>query len=66
MSDTLEKFEKLSLTLKKVHEREKSEKYDVHAKMIFNGKVTASEITDRNIFFAVDSVLKKLLHSAEN
>jgi len=63
MSDTAVKFENLSLSMKRVHEREKSEKYELHAKLVANGKVTASEITDRNLFFAVDAVLKKLLTS---
>ena len=61
MSDTVNKFEKLILTMKKVHEREKSEKYELHAKMIANGNVTASEVTERNLFFAVDSALKKVM-----
>lgn len=61
MSDTIEGFEKLSLTMKKVHEREKSEKYEIHAKLLANGKVTASNVTDRNLFVVIDSVLKKLM-----
>lgn len=56
------KLENLHITLKPVHEREKSEKYEVHAKIIDNGKVYASETTDRNLFVAVDNVLKKIVN----
>ena len=59
------KMEKLHITLKPVHEREKSEKYEVHAKLLNNGKVFVSEITDRNLFVAVDSVLQKLTNELD-
>jgi len=58
-------MELLHITLKAVHEREKSEKYEVHAKVIDGGKVYASEITDRNLFVAVDSVLKKVVNEMD-
>jgi ribosome-associated translation inhibitor RaiA len=51
----------LHLTLKTVHEREKSEKYEIHAKVIDDGKVYPSEVTDRNLFVAVDDSLKKIV-----
>jgi ribosome-associated translation inhibitor RaiA len=51
----------LHVTLKKVHEREKSEKYEVHAKITDNGKMYVSEFTDRNLLSVFDTVLKKLL-----
>ena len=51
----------LHITLKPIHEREKSEKYEVHAKVVDDGKVYASEAVDRNLFVAVDQVLKKLV-----
>lgn len=56
------KMQTLHITLKPVHEREKSEKYEVHAQVVDNGKVYSSEITDRNLFVAVDSVLKKIVN----
>lgn len=59
------KMEKLHITLKPVHEREKSEKYEVHAKVVDNGKVYSSEITERNLFVAVDSVLKKIVNEID-
>lgn len=59
-SEKCKKFEKLSVTLKKVHKREKSEKYELHAKVSDGGKDYNAEITDRNLFFVLDSVLKKV------
>lgn len=59
-SERCSKFEKLSVNMKTVHEREKSEKYELHAKLLDNGNPSTSEVTDRNLFFALDSVLKKI------
>jgi len=59
-SERCKKFEKLTLTLKTVHKKEKSEKYELHAKVADGGKDYNAEITERNLFFALDTVLKKL------
>lgn len=59
-ADQLKNYESLELRLKQVHKTETSEKFELHAKLLFDGKVEASEVTDRNIFVAVDSALKKL------
>lgn len=60
MSDLSSNFEKLSLTLKSVHETEASRKYDIKAKLLDNGKPYNSQTVDRNLFVAVDNALKKL------
>ena len=60
MSDNSSTFEKLHITMKPVHATEKSEKYEVHAHMIDSGKPYVSEVTDRNLFVAIDLVLKKI------
>ena len=65
IAELTKKLVKLHLTLKPVHEREKSEKYEVHAKVVDDGKVYASEVTDRNLFVAVDSVLKKIVNELD-
>ena len=59
------KLEKLHITLKPVHEREKSEKYDIHAKLLDNGKVYVSHFIDRNLFTAVDTALEKLANELD-
>jgi hypothetical protein len=53
-------FEKLHLVAKEIHKTENSEKYELHAKAIIAGKTFTSEITEFNLFVAVDQVLKKL------
>lgn len=65
IGELAKRLEILHITLKPVHEREKSEKYEVHAKIIDDGKVYASEITDRNLFAAIDNVLKKIVNEMD-
>lgn len=65
ISELANKMGTLHITLKPVHEREKSEKYEVHAKVTDNGKVYASEVTERNLFAAVDNVLKKIVNEMD-
>jgi len=65
MSDRAKNFENLKLTMKPVHEREKSELYEVKGYLFFGGQPTVAEETDRNLFFAIDKVLKRLEESLE-
>ena len=60
MSDLVSSFERLHITVKAVHATEKSEKYEIHSRLINRGKPTVSEVTDRNLFVAIDDSLKKL------
>lgn len=53
-------FEKLSLKMKLVHVKEKSEKYELKGMILDGGKRYNSEITDRNLFFAIDKVFKNI------
>ena len=62
MSDIAKKFESLHVTMKPVHETEKSEKYEIHAKLLDNGKPFVSEVVERNLFVAVDNALKKIVN----
>jgi|TARA_B100001964_G_scaffold115090_1_gene128327 ribosome-associated translation inhibitor RaiA len=62
LSEISEKFEKLSVTMKPVHETEKSSKYEIHIKLINDGKPIVSEVVERNLFVAVDSALKKIVN----
>ena len=59
------KFERLHITLKSVHEREKSEKCDIHAKLNDGGKAYNTHVTERNIFVAIDSALEKLTNELD-
>lgn len=53
-------IESLKINLKIVHETEKSKKYELHGKVINNGKVETAEHTDRNLFFTIDKILASL------
>ena len=65
LSSRCKKMEKLHVTMKKIHEREKGEKYDIHAKIIDNGKVYTSQVVDRNLIAAIDEALEKLTRELE-
>ena len=59
-SEIVPGFESLSIHMKPVHETEGSKKFEVTAKVIGAGKHFNSSIIDRNLFVAVDIVLKKI------
>lgn len=60
-TDRLSAFESLTLTMKQIHGSENhSGSFEVHAKVLFNGKSQHSDTTDHNLFFGVDQVLKSL------
>lgn len=61
LSDTVQGFEGITVTLKFVHRTEGSEKYEFHAKALLKGSAVATEVVDRNLFVGLDDVLKKLL-----
>ena len=60
ISELAKKFERLHITMKAVHEKEKSEKYEIHAKLLDNGKPFLAIVVERNLFVAVDEALKKV------
>ena len=61
MNEKAKNFEKLSLTMKLVHAKEKGEKYELHAKLLDNGQPITSSTTERNLFVGIDSVLKSVI-----
>ena len=63
MSDRFSDFEKLQLHVKTVRVKEKSEIYEMHAKMLRGGDIIVGDATDRNLFVAVDVSLKGIMNS---
>ena len=53
-------FEKLTLHLKGVHQKEKSSKFQVNGMLVKDNKQYNSESTNFNLFFAVNDVLDNL------
>jgi len=53
-------FQKLKLNMKPIHESEHSGWYELRAMLVDNGKNYNAEYTDRNLYFAVDKVMKKI------
>jgi ribosome-associated translation inhibitor RaiA len=62
-NDRLQNFQKFSLHVKKVHNNEENPLFELHGHIIDNGKTYAAEIAERNLFIAVDTVMKKLENS---
>jgi ribosome-associated translation inhibitor RaiA len=54
------KLESVKIRMKRVHEQERSEKYEMHATLLDNGKLHTATVTERNLFTALDAALKKL------
>ena len=65
IAELAEKEVMLHVTLKLIHEREKSEIYDIHAKVADGGKVYASHVTDRNLLIAVDKAFQKIINEMD-
>lgn len=65
INELAKNMESLHITLKPVHQREKSEKYEIHAKVIDNGKVYLSKVTERNLLAALDKALNKVIHEMD-
>lgn len=59
-SEQNEDFQKLHVTMKPIHEREKGEKYEIHGRLQVNGHSLSAEMVDRNLFYCLDKVMKKL------
>ena len=55
-------FENLTLRMKKVHAQVHSEKYEIHASVIDNGKLFTSTTTQKDLFLAIDEAIKKIEH----
>ena len=56
------KFQKLMLKMKKVHAQVHSEKYEIHASVMDNGRLYTSTTTDKNLIGATDLALAKIEH----
>ncbi len=65
ISELAKKTANLHITMKRIHEREKSEIYDIHAKLTDGGTVYASHVTDRNLIVAIDKALEKVIHEMD-
>ena len=63
-SQRIPNFERIRVIMKPVHEREHSEKYEIHAHLTVGGNPFIAEDTDRNLFFVLDNVLRRVEESA--
>lgn len=59
LSGISSKFEKLSVAVK-FDDTDGTKRYEVHAKLMNDGKPFAAEVAEKNLFVAVDNALKKI------
>jgi len=64
MSDSLTDFEHLTVTVKEIHGTPHP-KMELHAKVLVKAKPFSASVTDRNLFVAMDSSLKKVMAQLE-
>lgn len=62
-NERLDNLQSFSLNMKKVHENEENAIFELHGNVTDNGKTHSAEITDRNLFVAVDGIMRKLENS---
>ena len=62
IQEKADNFEGFTLTCKNVHT---DNKFELHAKVVDNGKVLTSQVTDFNLFYTLDKVLKGI-HSQQD
>lgn len=65
IAELTKKLETLHITLKPIHKTEKSEKYEIHIKIIGDGRVFASKAIGRNLLVVVDTALKKIVNELD-
>ena len=58
-------FKKLHITLKEVHKKEKSQKFQVNALLEIKNDIFESESTHYNLFFTINEVLDRLKKQVE-
>ena len=65
IEELAEKTANLHITLKLVHERERSEIYEIRVKVTDGGKIYASHASGRNLFIAIDKALQKVINEMD-
>jgi ribosome-associated translation inhibitor RaiA len=62
ISDKVGAIDNLTMTVKPIHKspNEENSKYELHVRLTVKGKVYSTELTDFNLFVAIDSAMKKI------
>lgn len=62
ITELVDDFKGIKVNMKKVHETEGSEKFEIKASLEAEKNHNA-EVTERNLYVGIDNVLKKLINS---
>ena len=62
MSNSVKDFQNLTITLKPVHG---GGKFELHSKLLDGSNPLTSEVTDFNLFYALDKSLNKIMNSLD-
>jgi len=60
ISDLHPGFERLVITLKPVQKTDSGSKFEIQARCALKGQQHAADVTERNLFIALDGALKRL------
>lgn len=61
IQESCKNFEKITVILKEIHKVENNSKHEIHVKVQDAGAMYSAEVVDKNMYVALDSVLKKIL-----
>jgi len=61
IQENCKNFQGITVILKEIHKVENTAKNELHVKVLDDGKAFSSEVVDKNLFVALDSVLRKVL-----
>ena len=59
-SENYSDYESLKITMKPIHKIEENQKFEINTEATKGGKQHSCNVTDKNLFFAIDSSLKKV------
>ena len=54
-------FETITVILREIHKIDNNAKNEIHVKVLDDGKAFSAEVVDKNLFVALDAVLRKVL-----
>jgi hypothetical protein len=60
LQDMVEGFERLKIHLKPIHKTEQNMNHELHAELIYSGKLMNSQTTNRNIFMGLSDIFNSL------
>ena len=61
IQESAPEFQRIKIILKEIHKVENTAKHEITVKVEDGGRIYSAEVIDKNLFIALDSVMKKAL-----